>query len=198
MIRCAISSAVFALLIASLTVSQAYDDAFTPLELIPRYRGGDPIHSEVEFEEFLDLMLTASGPQDAYDRSAEKFGRFPLRFGHAGFNVIIVSLRYHVLHPFAGCAFLITKAEYISPTSKPRGNRGWIYIFPGGPITKDVVMPGRETEFASTKEAFAHSSGSDSWGVLRGTADGRTLFNRFDKYCQEQQRTPSWPHYRER
>ena len=200
-IRCAVRRAAIAaalITIASLTRSSAYNDEFTPLDLIPKYRTGDRVYSDSEFEEFLDLMLTAGGPQEAYDISAERFGRFPLRFGRTSeYQVLIISFRFNVLHLSAGCALSITKAEYISPTSKPRGSRGWIYIYPGGPIAKDVVMPDG-TAAISAKEMFARESGSSSWGVLRGTADVHELFNRFDKYCREQERTPSWPHYRER
>lgn len=113
------------------------DNRFTPPSEIPPYKAGDVIHTEGEFREFLDLMLTATGPRHAFEIAQAKFGGFPLRFGGDHFRIMIVSFRHHVIHPHNDCTFPMIKAEYVrfDPKAGTPTEINWMMIYPRtGPI----------------------------------------------------------------
>src|ERR1043166_4234661 len=103
---------VAAAIFAYSPAASPHDNRFTPPNEIPPYKEGD-VHTEAEFREFLDLMLTATEPRHAFEIAQPKLGRLPLRFEGDHLRIMIVSFRHHVIHPHNDCAFPMIKAEYI-------------------------------------------------------------------------------------
>ena len=130
-----------ALLSAMLVGSSAMaynDDEHTRWEDIPKLTYEHVLHSEDNFQEFLDLMMTASDARHAYKLARDKFGPFPLRFSGSNFAIAIISLRdwylsVSCMYPMIRIEHSIHKAEkgslldswaYRGPAME------WMFVYP--------------------------------------------------------------------
>jgi hypothetical protein len=195
----AIAAAVMTAGLALCSAAAAMNDnQHTPPNEIPPYKEGDVIHTEAQFEKFLDLMLTATGPRHAFEIAKDKFGRFPLRFEGENFRIMIVSFRHHFLHVRSDCSpFPMIKAEYVTfdaTTDKPI-TVGWIFVYPKtGPIVKDDINGMRGV---TLQEAMTNGSGFFSRGgvIQHGAVLRDGAGPDFGEYCKEAGRPLSYPRY---